>query len=359
MRRQIGPDGSTLVRTLESYVGEGSPLLELFSTDDSEGFLSAMSKVLEDRLEAEREQILRQFTLDDETSALSRLVQHVRGSQSELASEFSLDREDSALSRLRRDLTAVLEAEGKRNQDFRTLVESRLEAMAARKKESLRSTAHGGEFEEAAVAVVLGLAAVAGDIGEATGNTPGQIRHCKVGDAVVEVGPESAGAGARIAFEMKEDRSYSVKTALEEIGVARKNRSAEIGVFVFSARTAPAELAGLARYGDDLLVVWDQEDASTDVWLKAALSVARALAAGRACDRESVDIDIEGMERAVRAIEKQAGQVAQITTWTETIRSNADKILERVRVASDDFERQIQLLDRRVAEVREVLAGEG
>ena len=56
----------------------------------------------------------------------------------------------------------------------------------------------------------------------------------------------------------------------------RRGRTATqgVGVFVFSQRTAPCRwiLESLARYGDNVVVVWDAEDSATDAYLVAALS---------------------------------------------------------------------------------------
>jgi hypothetical protein len=44
----------------------------------------------------------------------------------------------------------------------------------------------------------------------------------------------------------------------------RQNREAESGRFAFSKKTAPAGLAPLARYGNDVVVVWGADDLATD-----------------------------------------------------------------------------------------------
>jgi hypothetical protein len=71
----------------------------------------------------------------------------------------------------------------------------------------------------------------AGDIAIRTGATTGLIRQCKRGDVVVQVGPEHAAAGAFIVLEAKEDSSYSLKDALADLEIARKNRGAEVRLF--------------------------------------------------------------------------------------------------------------------------------
>lgn len=130
-------------------------------------------------------------------SALSRLVKNVERAQKTITREFSLDEEASALSRLRRELTGLLKTQDEQTRKFQEEVLSALKAMTARREESDRSTRHGLVFEQAVCEMIEAEPQRAGDIATATGNTTGQIRNCKVGDAVWELGPESAAPEAR------------------------------------------------------------------------------------------------------------------------------------------------------------------
>src|SRR5687767_11771952 len=58
-------------------------------------------------------------------------------------------------------------------------------------------------------------------------------------------------ANSRIVVEAKQDASYGLAHALSENEQARKNRQAEVGVFVFSKRTANAQIVPFGRYGND------------------------------------------------------------------------------------------------------------
>ena len=117
--------------------------------------------------------------------------------------------------------------------------------MKARREESLRSTRHGNDFETAVVEFVTQEANRACDITTVTGATTGLIKNCKVGDAVVELGPDCAAAGVRYVIEAKESASYDIGKAREEIDAARRNRGAAVGVFVFSKKTAPPNVGQL------------------------------------------------------------------------------------------------------------------
>jgi hypothetical protein len=390
LRRQIGTEDSALARTLAAHFGRESPLMRLLSPSESEGVLQSMAQTLEAALAGQRERILREFSLDDKQSALSRLVLELKerhgelnadlkGSVEKVVGEFSLDNEGSALNRLvgrvdaaqkqisreltldestsalarmRKELLDVLDAHRQSSAAFQEEVKVALAAMAARKEESLRSTRHGGDFEGALFAFVQQRAQAAGDVAEATGNTVGLIKNTKVGDAVVTLGPESAAPGGKVVLEAKEVQGYGLKEALAEMEVARKNRGAEIGVFVFSRRTAPQGLAPFARYGQDVVVVWDAEDPATDVYLDAGLTVSRALVTRQAGEREDRAADYEAIERAIRAIEKQAQGLEEITRLTKTIRSNSENVLDRARIMGDELARQVQALDTHFGDLR-------
>jgi hypothetical protein len=170
-------------------------------------------------------------------------------------------------------LTDVLDDIQTKNQKFQENVSGKLASLVTRHQEEMRSTTHGIGFEEEFCSFLQREAQRAGDVFTATGSKPGAIPKCKTGDAVIEVGAEAAAAGERIVFEAKNSKRVSLADARQEIEEARRNRSASVGVFVFAKSTAPAGL----QPDYDLFVVWDASDPSTDIYLSAAVSVAKAL----------------------------------------------------------------------------------
>jgi hypothetical protein len=196
------------------------------------------------------------------------------------------------------------------------------------------------------------MAVRAGDIVEDTGNTVGVIPRSKVGDAVVTLSPDSVAAGARIAIETKEDASYTLKSSLDEIAVARQNREAGIGLFVHSRRTAPAGLEPLARYGNDIVVTWDAEDETTDAWLKAGLLTAKALAVRAAADNAERAADFQAIDKSITEIQRQARYLDEIRTWSQTIQNNAGKVLDRADRMQKALDAELEALGLQVAQLR-------
>jgi hypothetical protein len=393
LKRQIGTSDSELAKTLAAHVGENSALMKLLDPEASNGLISALTTTTEETLKAQRDQILREFSLDNKEGALNRLIQELKQKQGEageqlekridavvsefsldredsalsrlvgrvetaqklITSEFSLDRDDSALARLRKELVHRAEKDQKSREDFYREVTTALAEMTARKEESRRGTQHGLEFEDALFEQVRKLSANTDDVVTATGATTGMIRHCKVGDIVIEIGPEHIASGCRIVLEAKQSQDYDVRSALEEIDTARKNRDAQIGLFVFSAQSAPAGVESLARYGNDLVLVWDAEDPASDVVLKAALSLARALCTTARDNTDAIDIDLDALVAAMRAVEKQIEGFDAIQKSAETILSSGEKIKDRARIMRNALNKEVDVLNAAVDDVRELV----
>jgi hypothetical protein len=334
---------------------------------EGERLLEELSGSVARVLEGERQRILAEFSLDNRDGALARLVAELGERHGSLGrelgarleavvGEFSLDAEGSALARMRRELVEVLETHRRAGDRFQEEVKVALTAMQVRREEAARGTRHGADFEAAVAAFVADEAQRAGDVAAHVGHTTGIVRHCKKGDAVLELGPESAAPGARVVVEAKEDRGVDLRAALAECDEARKNRGAGVGLFVFSRRSAPEGLATLARYGEDVVVVWDAEDPATDVFLRAGLSVARALATRGAARRDERAADLGALEAAIREIERQAGGLDEIATAAQTVEGAAQRILRRTRLVRDGLAAQVEVLDERLADLRAACA---
>jgi gas vesicle protein len=388
--RQIGTDDSELAKTLANHIGSGSPLMKLLDPGQSNGLVQSVQKSLESALKSERDRIMGEFSLDNkdgaltrlvdelstrhgkltsdlqgsvkevvgefsldnDKSALSRLVKRVEQAQKQISSEFSLDTDASALARMKRELTKVFDSMAKQNADFQTEIRQTLAALHARKQEAKRSTRHGNDFEAALHEAIVNSRQTVDDIVESVGSSAGRIKHCKVGDLVITLGPDNIAAGAMIVIEAKEDASYDQAKALKEIQRGRENRGAEVGIFVFSNQSAPKDQQPLLRYGNDILVVWDAEAPETDVFLDAAISLSRALCSRVSREKELGDVDFGPMDKAIREIERQAQTLDDIVKWSGTIQTNSTKILDKAGSIRHALGKQIEALDHSVTVLR-------
>lgn len=324
----IDGENSQLARTLVAHVGRDSPLMKQLDPKQTEGLLATLKKTIDDQLAQQRDHVLR---------------------------EFSLDNEQSALRKLKHELQELLTAQDKKNLAFQEEVKISLAKMVVTRQEAQRSTRHGLVFEDAVYEYLAREAQHAGDVATPTGNMTGLIKNCKVGDCVIELGPDSAAPGSKIVVEAKEELGVTLARARQEIEEARKNRGADWGLFVFSSKTAPAGLESFQRYGDDFFVIWDAEDPASDVFLKAGVIAARALCFRAQRSNESALADFEAIERAILDIEKRAGNLDEVRKSAETIKSSSERILDRVRIDREALEKQVGQLRERVGEIRDVV----
>jgi hypothetical protein len=382
MRQQITATEEAMIRAFETYVGEQSAflkrlnpaesnelilairagversvaesrdhLLREFSLDNGSGALShflrevtAKHGALTDSLGQRIDRVVAEFSLDESDSALSRLVRQMDEAQRRISSEFSLDATDSALARMRRELLEVLEADRRAAGQFQEKVLATVEAMNARKEAERRSTIHGHSFQSAAFVLINRLCQDAGDVAEDIGHETGVLGRSKKGDFVITLGADSHAQGARIVIETKEDASYTLKRALAELDEARKNRQAGVGLFVHSKRSAPAGMRPLRRYGNDIVIVWDAEDEASDVVLEAGLAIAKWISIHERREDEKAEADAREVEAAIHAIDRQLEGFDEIRTKTITIKNAADAIDGRARIMGEQIRKKLAVL---------------
>lgn len=369
-------------------------ILEEFSLNNKDsalsrlvGELSTNQGKLTDSLQEKIDDVVKEFSLDEDNSALSRLVRNVEGAQKTITSEFSLDNDtsalsrlkkllectqqaidsnltldndDSSLSRLRKEVLEILEKHSQTNQMFQNDVKLTLEKMVVQRAEAARSTRHGLIFEDRVCEFLSDESRKLGDIATRTGETTGQIKGRKFGDCVIELGPDSAAPGARIVVEAKDKDDYSLARAREEIQNARANREAQIGVFIYSIHNAPPELSSipLLRMGDDIFVAWDPEILDSDIYLRTAITLARALCIRGTRQSEAQLADFRAIEGAILDIQKCAENLAEIEKSANTIHSGAEKILKRVDIDRRSLNKQISILNEKTAELRQLIGGQ-
>jgi hypothetical protein len=384
LMRLLNPaESQGVVKTLETSMSqalqqERERILSEFSLDQPNSALKRLVKDIESKSEqlqgslADKiKGVVAEFSLDKEDSALNRLIKRVESAQKTITSEFSLDNEQSALSRmakkldetteaidnnltldndgsalyrLRRELMDILDLHANKAQAFQEEVKNTLAAMVAKRAESLKSTRHGLDFEDNVCAFVEEFAKRTNDVAERTGENTGKIARCKVGDCVLELGPDSAAPGAKIVIEAKEDKSYDVKSARLEIEQGRENREAGVGLFVMSKRTASDKWESFVRYGNDVFVIWDSEDPSSDVSLNAALMLAKALAFRQRKAQDQAKWDLVPMENAIKKLEAETARLEKMKSAVDSIQRNGKTLADEIPKASATIEEQINEL---------------
>jgi hypothetical protein len=290
------------------------------------GDQSVMARTLGTALEGQREALLEQFSLDHEGSALQRLSLMLAATSEAVETSLTLDDDASPLARLKRELLDVLVQHKDANAGFQAEVRSTLDTFKTRREEAARSPRHGLTFEDQLGEQLQHEAQRAGDVCEHVGALQGRTQR-KHGDYLVDLGPESASPGARIVFEAKANKRYTIKNALNELADARKNRDAQVGVLVFDRASAPDRMDSLHRVGPDILVIWDADDPTTDIYLRAAFGLARTLAHRIVAADANADADFAAIDGLVDGLAAQVAALDAIEKNARTIEKNGRNIL--------------------------------
>lgn len=276
----------------------GPPEVDFVGSEPAEGSMGHHSVVLADVIQ---------------TSLKELLAQHAKSTQEQL--------EDTK----------------KQNADFQRDVREAVQRLETRRREEQRSNRGGEVFEESVAEFIQNRLGGYGYIVEPTGNVVGLRPNCKVGDVVIQFPTDHAFAGCRIVVEAKRDKSYTVSNALEELATARKNRNAAAGIFILARSHASPGFQTFARYGQDVVVIWDDENPSTDPYLQAALMVGLALATRTKSGAD--EGDMRALQEVEQRLVKELERLDKIRRSAETIRKQAETIEKEVGVGEQKIGR--------------------
>lgn len=377
--KYLAPKNSVLAESLAKQVGETSPLFKKLSPTDSGGLIKLLESQLQlvmDQGHAElvraldplaedgavarflrslREELkgadedrskqlsvaLAALDANDESSLLSRLVRETQSAREEVTHAVNPDAPGSPMAILKASLTKLLQdqamAQGEqakanhaRQAEFEKEVREALARIETKRTLELKTPRGGFDFEDAVISFVRAATKGAPCIFEATATTSG-VGRCKKGDAVLRFTAESQFAGAGVVFEAKRDASYTVQKALDELDGARKNRNAVAGVFVMAKSHANAMFPVLARYGSNVLVIWDDQDPASDAYLHAAVILGMGLVTRSKTTGEPGDI--AALRDVESRIEAEVTRLEKMEKYTENIRKNGDGLTEEIRKA--------------------------
>ncbi|MCC6664998.1 MAG: hypothetical protein IT375_14695 [Polyangiaceae bacterium] len=380
LRRHVGADGSVLADTLAKLVGENSVLFRKLSPTESGGLVQVLATAVEGVLQSEHGQLqkaldpssgdgamaklvralqetvrlagsdqaerlkaaLSVLDANDPTSPLSQMRKETQQAREALLQAINPAAENSPLALLQRTLTLALQEHTKNQQEtlaaarkeqleFQQEMRESIQRIELRRTDLSRTSRGGVVFQDAAVEAVqhmLGGAFLVED----TGNVVGTRANCKTGDALITFPPDHGFAGSKVVIEAKRDKTYGVSRALVELAQARENRGACAGIFVMARSHAPAGFPRFVRYGVDVLVVWDEEDPSSDLTLEAALMVGVALATRRSPKAD--DADLQALARIEQRVAQEVERLERIRDAAEKIRKQTETIEKEVATGS-------------------------
>jgi hypothetical protein len=382
MEKYLSPEHGALARTLAKELGTNSPLLKKLSTTDTEGIVHVIESRLKETLEKNQAAVAtaldplaqdgavarflatlrkdmekadndrtKQLTLvtkaldaNDENSLLSRLMKETQSARVAFVRAMNPDEPGSPLAIIKTALTSLLEKHAKSQAESIAAIEERQQKLDQYIRESVarleerrrgeaRSARGGATFEEAALRFVQRAIQGAPVIADSTGSTVGLCAGSKVGDQVLRFTADSIFAGAAVVVEVKHDASYNVSKALAELETARSNRGAQVGLFVMARSHASSGFPEMARYGNDILVIWDADDDSTDPYLHAAVILGLALATRQ--QRPANDGDRNALADIEHRIQQELGRQEKMRKIAERIKKDAEDLGEELRKGGD------------------------
>jgi hypothetical protein len=295
--RYFDPETGRLVRLMDDQIGPSSKFGKLFDPKNKDGVIA----VIEDKVKRLVEQKL-----------------------NEVLDEFSLDEDDSAMSRLKTMIESA----------FNGLREA-LGVKVARAEEAERGHVKGFCFEEDLYQVVAEMGRQFGDETELVRGTPG-ILKCKTGDFLITLGETTGAPGLRIAVEVK-DQDYKPKKAIAELQEAKKNREAVSGIFVFAKGSEPVEFGNLKRIdkaelaeGGPLPFVW------------AAYELARVQAVAAVRKEAGGKLDLERIQQHIDGIAAWVPRLAEIISKASTIQKSGSTIEDAAKEIKEDIEQRVK-----------------
>ena len=91
---------------------------------------------------------------------------------------------------------------------------------------------------------------------------------------------------------------------------------------------------------------------TTDVILKAAISLARLMVVQDSGPVNKPSADIDAMESAISAITRDVASLEEIATWATTVKNSGEKIFNKIALLRKRIELQISTLTEHVQGLR-------
>lgn len=283
-------------------------------------------------------------------SHIENIVQnHLNQKTAEIVSQFSLDTDDSALARLKKEISSQVEAVKKSNNDFFVELRESLGIKAGREREAEKGTEKGREFETALYERVAELGRQVGDTTENVRAIVGAIQRSKKGDYTISLGETSGAPGCRIVVEAKKQEGYRLKDAIEELKEAKQNRASAAGIFAFARGCEPPEVGDFHRVGEDFFVTVDEESLEKGdslLFFESAYKIARALVVTTVRREEKQELDLEKVVREINSLSKLVERLSELSTKAGTIRNNSEFIEQTANYLKGEMEMRLKEIEK-------------
>jgi hypothetical protein len=319
-------DGGKLGRTFEQYFDPANGKVGLLMQQQI-GPASMFGRVLDPK---NKEGILTQIE--------SRIEKLVKEKLDEVLLQFSLDNDTSAMCRLRSLLT-----------DSFTHMQQSLGIKAATAVEAEKGHVKGMEFEADLYNMFALFCSSMGDETENVRGTPGSLRK-KTGDYTATLGECTGAPGTRMVVEVKNQR-VRLKDAIDELNEAKKNRDATVGIYVFAKGCEPPEVGDFRRVGEDFFCSVDKDQLANgerQLYFCAAYQIARALAVAATRKNSDGVLDLQKLKDHVDALIEFSARLSDVTTKARTVKNSG----EAIEKAAESLRSELEV---RLAEMQQML----
>lgn len=304
MNQYFSSDGGKLHRLIQDQVGPTSSFARSLDPNNKESVISKLETLIQTHLQQKTTEIINQFSLDIDNSALSRLQKSLFDKVGEIQQA---------------------------NTTFFGELKQALGIKKGKETEAEKGTEKGREFETVLYDPVAIMARQLGDTSENVRSIVGKVSRNKVGDYVLTLGSTSGAPNLKIVIEVKKEQNYKLKDAIEELKIAKENREAESGIFVFAKGYEPAEVGDFYKLGNDFYITVDEEQLNKNeplLFLEAAYKIIRVILITSRRIEEAKDIDVEKVKRDLQELVALTTKLSDIITKANTIKSNSEKILD-------------------------------
>jgi hypothetical protein len=302
-KQYFGADEGKVLRLLQDQVGPTSQFSKSLDPNNKQGVISRIEEVVKVNLQQKSEEIVKQF---------------------------SLDKEDSALSRMNVLIMEKIEEVKTANARFFADLKETIGIETGKATEAEKGTEKGREFETELYSRVAELGRLLGDTTENVRAVVGAVPRSKKGDYVITLSETTGAPGEKIVIEAKKEQGYRLKDAADELKEAKENREASAGIFAFAKDYEPPEVGDFLRIGHDFYITVDEQAFGSQrplLFLDSAYKIARALLVTGARKEGAKEIDTARIRAEVDSVIQIVTRLSELATKAKTI-SNSSKFIE-------------------------------
>ena len=306
-----------MYQEIESKIGKGSVFINTLDPNNKESFLNVMNEMLEKNKKDLSETVQNQFSKDHPESFFSKMIAN----------------QEEKHNALKRDMD-----------EFMLKVSEKWKFEEGKQSEYDKGTRKGIDYENKLYEqhIVPKSHSLMDEV-ELVKGTPGLIDRCKTGDYLITTGEYTGAPGKKIVMEVKNGKDIKLENAKKELKKAKKNRDADIGIFVCSDSCAPPEIGNFKRIGNDFFVTAadDLESDQSAFFVNAAYEISRGIivSESRALQKNNIDTKfiLSRIDEAIFSMSK----IDTIVTKAKTISNNGTAVVEIANELKNDLQNDL------------------